>query len=1044
MKVIKFIPFGELAPDARGLDTMQLRRTIGMIPLWGTYRSLPRLKEVSSEPTQYPINGSHAHLVTPERSNQSAQPIADTAVNEWEVFGDEDLAPEGAEPEDHWWRVIQPVNETTGVKLRDGVGAASGEIYQLSPDLEDPNTDENHVIRCRYRFVHVEEVTGFFLNFRLRDTSGGGLIVEIFVDETSYPGGNSWITVEETLTPTEVAAILDYGSLQLDFLGGITYGTINPIAVPVVAVVNESGDWEKVSDDEEQTKASIVDDRDDDTYLKLSGTGSKSFEALLYDVVEPADLENPGTNWTIFTHIGSPDGDIEFDLKLLEAGAEIYSTTKTQAQGAIATVEQVIPETEVAEIEDYTKLSVAIDIRSQAAGAPITLRPDSTKSADAGWLPVPSGTIDDVVGDDNNNTEAQTPDGLVGDLKFRVGIPEPGAHPDDGALVDLKARVTAYSGFNTWKVRFGSGSTQHFQFSTGRISGSNKLIEGNASPTGVDWTDAWIEILADAGNSEPRFCAVVDTWVETSEPTAEFEAQVAEIGLKSPTEIAGLEVCFGEYDLPVSSPITPGDRPKIFAGNELSIYEVSETGGFKDVSKTADSSYGQDIPAITSWQFASWGNRVIATNGSDPIQYQEEEGERFVDLLDVAVEADTEIITCRFVAVARDQVFFANILDDAEPETGEFTVWWTAINNPRLIKRIDLTTLSDFNPIQTMAGAITGLSGGEFVHVYKRASIHRATFTGPPLIWDFQIVSALEGTMFPNSIVNIDRDQFFMGNGGFRHLPFGSGVRPIGDDKINRMFTNKIYEDRALKQFYSQDLREIENSLIGCYDQWSRLIFWLYRGISDNAYENKLGIVYNPWKDMWSQLDLERSPIILGESQQPLPPTYGPEGSGYSHINATQSIPSDDRTLTRGLFAFGKGPDSVTFERSISEKSYPVRYETKVLSSAALGGVEGKIIYIHGIRPIYEIEDAIGEINRTSPVLRAEMHGALDVNFACEHRTQTVATEPDNVDDNGWVMFSQPLVGEYFTLILEWQEIEDEVLREITGFEADVEVGSDN
>lgn len=1026
-RVIKMIPIGELAPDQRGVDSLEMNRTTGLIPVHGAYRSVARMLELSSFDTPHPVNGSHVHLITPERSNQSATPIDDRGgwTSSWELFGSAaEYAPEGADPTHGWWRVNWPVNEQTGMRaIRDAVHNA---WFGLSPDLEDPNIDTGHFLRMRFRAVHGELFTDWLIEMALLD--GGFSEYHSFVFDKADHGdyGDGWRTVEQEIPSGVIATITDFGDLQLLLNPGVTGIPAGPIGVPIVGLVNESPElWEadpEIEDENETPRYTYLQDADTATFLKIGGEGEKSIEILCADVVEP-ETDAEEQNWEMTATVISPAEDVDVTLELLELG-EVIATGQDTVTGGAGPVVVTVPilEAEVEAIEDFNVLSVRATVNA-GGGAATTLRPNGTISSGfGGWDYIGGSTLHAVVGDDDLDTYARTISVTAENSGFRVNIPDPGTNPPDGTKVTVKAMVTQVVGRNDWTLKFGSGGTTHFTVKKSNVTGVEKLVEGSSSPSGVDWSDAWIDVgLGPIGTEKQASC--LETWVEVEGSTVDFEVRLAELELKAQTEFARIEVCFLEYDLPISKPLTPGDRPQIYTGTNDAIYEVSNQTGFIDVSKTADGSYGALVAPPTVWRFCSWGNRMIATNGSDPVQWQEEGGERFVDLLDNAVEPETEIFTARFCAVARDHLFLANCLHPTDPVIGEYTVWWSAINNPRLFKYLDLTTMSDYQPIVTTPGAITGLTGGEFATIFKRTSTYRASFVGPPLIWDIQVASYLEGTMYPESIVQIDRDHFFMGNGGFRHLPFGGAVRPIGDNKITKMFTDRIYEDRALLQFYSEDLKEIDNSLVGCYDAWSRLIFWLYRGVADNAYENRAVIIYNPWEDRWSTMDLE------------LP---------YSHTNALPTLPMDDRTLTRGWIGFGNRSNQITYERSLSPESYPVHYQTLRMSSAILADARGMVIKVHGIRPIVTIEEARDTLNFSSPVIEATMAGSTDVMLTCDRVEYTVSTGSDNENRNGWLMFDKPLVGEYFLLDIRYSEVEDELLRELIAFEVDCEIGSRN
>jgi hypothetical protein len=1042
MRQIKFISFGEFAPDSREVDAEQMALSIGLIPLHGDYRSMSKLVELSSITTPDPINGSHVHLVTPERSNDSASPtddFKDNSLTDWVTYGDDDLAPEDAEGDEYWWRVAAPVVEATGVSLlvEDSLPPDNTVSFGIG-ELEDPNTDIGHFLRMRHKVQHSTALDGFSMSLGLYQ--GAVLIAQIFFDEEDYEG-SGWQTEEYELLEAEAATITDYTSLHLELHGLIDYPTpVLPLPVEIVAVVNEYPEaWSKEPDSEasesatdDLSKIEILQDGDQGTYLYHESIGTKLFEALLADVVVPDNPAAPGTNWELFAWGVSPDVDSTIKIRLMELDEEISLVEGNVSAGEVPQeVTGTIPEADLLEIEDFTKLSLIVEMLAQQAGASLVLDPNSNRSPEINFTAKPSGQIWDKVSDDDDDTWAEaTVDG-----QFGCNLTNPAETPAGGTNVTVKAKV-AVTGRCKFKLRFGDTTNgDHFTWLSGYIQNDElTLSSGTNKPATVDWPNAYLRILT-INTSTTATVKVIETWVETEGPSTEFEARISECGLLSPTETAGLHACFVEYDLPISKPVTPGDRAIVYAGNEPSIFEVSRTSGFQDVSKTENASYGDEVAPPTSWEFASWGNRVCAVNGSDPCQWQEAPGERFVDLMEAGGDPETEIFTARYCAVARDFMFLGNILHPTDPTVGEYTVWWSDINNPRLYLFVDPAHLSDYQTLVPTSGAITGMAGGEFITIAKRTSMYRGTFVGPPLIWDIQVASYEEGTMYGSSIVPIDRDLFFFGSGGFRHLPYGSGVRPIGDGKITKMFTDKIYEDRALNQFATDDVRLVQNAIVGTYDQWSRLVFWLYRGIADNEYQNRMALVYSPWDDHWSVLDL------------PLSNTAGrpPENvanSGYSHLNSLPTLPTDDKPVTRGVIGFGYTGTEATYERSLDTEHYDVHVQTKKLSSGSIAQAEGKVIKIHGIRFITSIDQAIGELNFKAPIISAVIVGAKDVHFTCDKVQETVVTGSDNQDDNGWLMFDNPLPGEFFVVDAQYEALELELIEELLGFELDVEVGS--
>jgi len=132
----------------------------------------------------------------------------------------------------------------------------------------------------------------------------------------------------------------------------------------------------------------------------------------------------------------------------------------------------------------------------------------------------------------------------------------------------------------------------------------------------------------------------------------------------------------------------------------------------------------------------------------------------------------------------RDFVWVANV--DTGSGRVPYKAYWSGFNDPTSwTAGVDQ---SDFQDIPD-AGAITGMVGGEYCTILMERAIVRATYTGPPLIWQFDKVETARGCQVPGSVCNVGHTVFYLSDDGF-YVFDGSKSQPIGAEKINSFFLN--------------------------------------------------------------------------------------------------------------------------------------------------------------------------------------------------------------------------------------------------------------
>lgn len=264
---------------------------------------------------------------------------------------------------------------------------------------------------------------------------------------------------------------------------------------------------------------------------------------------------------------------------------------------------------------------------------------------------------------------------------------------------------------------------------------------------------------------------------------------------------------------------------KLFAGDSGKLYLFNQTGStLDDISKVG----GYSLTSEERWRFVKFGEDVIASGGvSESLQvYNLTSSSIFGSLSGSPPKAD-------FIAAVRDFVWTANV--DQGSGRVPYRCYWSGFN--------DITSWtpgidqSDFQDIPD-AGAITGLVGGEYATVLMERAIVRATYTGPPLIWQFDKVETARGCQVPGSVCNIGHMVFYLSDDGFYAFD-GSKSQPIGAEKVNRWFFDDFnfgYKDK----------------MTSVVDPQNQLAIWSY--VSNSAIDTTPDrlLIYNYALNRWS------------------------------------------------------------------------------------------------------------------------------------------------------------------------------------------------
>ena len=228
-------------------------------------------------------------------------------------------------------------------------------------------------------------------------------------------------------------------------------------------------------------------------------------------------------------------------------------------------------------------------------------------------------------------------------------------------------------------------------------------------------------------------------------------------------------------------------------------------------------------PSNQRWRFTQFGNVIVAANGGNRLQgYNLNSASTFQDL---AVDAPKS----RYVTVVRDFVVSGYVGSD-NPNR----VQWSALGDESSWAN-SATTQADFQDIPD-GGSVVGVTGGEFGLVFMDRSIHRMSYVGSPLVFQFDNISRNLGCYEANSIIQYAGTSFFLSDDGF-YACDGQKIIPIGNEKVNRFFYNDA--DEGLLGLMSVAV-----------DPFRKLVVWAYASNS-SATADKL-LIYNYEINKWS------------------------------------------------------------------------------------------------------------------------------------------------------------------------------------------------
>ena len=245
----------------------------------------------------------------------------------------------------------------------------------------------------------------------------------------------------------------------------------------------------------------------------------------------------------------------------------------------------------------------------------------------------------------------------------------------------------------------------------------------------------------------------------------------------------------------------------MYIGTDDELYRTN-TANVGDFTDASGASTYSAFSSESGWQFTSFGNNVLATNGVNDIQIATTPTTNFAknNQTTSPVSYDPK---CKYITTIKNHVLIGNISFATAPNVAAplsalsgtsypTMVMWSVTDNARRFGDPkgtpgDATTAllgSDWQDFPDEHGPITGLAGGESALIFKQSAIYR--MDGPP--WTFQKIVTNCGTVYPNSIVQYNQDVYFWGPAGPTVLKSGSAIpEPLASGRVQREIQDGTY-----------------------------------------------------------------------------------------------------------------------------------------------------------------------------------------------------------------------------------------------------------
>jgi hypothetical protein len=521
---------------------------------------------------------------------------------------------------------------------------------------------------------------------------------------------------------------------------------------------------------------------------------------------------------------------------------------------------------------------------------------------------------------------------------------------------------------------------------------------------------------------------------------------------------APIDISYMRADGPAAVSAAAGDKLRAYIGTVEDPQSATQVGkiyeldspDFQTWNDVSDAGGYDSNVRDKSWHINGYGEIVVATNYSDPVQRKMITDAAFSPLIgfDTAGVAIAGYVAdggvyprARFVAPINAFLCLANcdptsVAGIAQP----YTFWSSRYSQPQYYAAQSLEWQSAAFQLVATAGEITGLVGGEYGIVFKECSIMRAEYVQLPEVFDFPFITRQQGTLFPRSIVAVDDDVYFIGIGGIFRVRAGQVVEPLLEGVHIRkfMFDNK-FEEFAITSLISSLESENSARVIGGYEAVTGCVFWAIHteANGDDWFMCDAVIVFSPTEGRFTLLRGDATGSAAAENL-PRTATFFPNNSlrigGFLTLG-NRSVSAETYILKTLLAVNNIPPEVSTWGEN---RTYEFFFRSNTVPASQFPNVDlGQEVILHGVRPVFGLERR-KIIPPYTIYIEANQSPVIDDGMG-EQRvlSYTTARSDGRVDID-------PLSGEFFKFALMLEESEEPIVKEFLGWQVWYEPAGDH
>jgi hypothetical protein len=354
-----------------------------------------------------------------------------------------------------------------------------------------------------------------------------------------------------------------------------------------------------------------------------------------------------------------------------------------------------------------------------------------------------------------------------------------------------------------------------------------------------------------------------------------------------------------------------------FAGSQTRLARLTSSDTWSDVSKAGN------YVGVTSWEFAKFGERIIAVSPQSVPQYYD------MGMSSLFADLPGSPPTARHIAVVRDFVFLGNLTNTPD------RVQWSGYYNSTIWTTGDRQNMSDFQDNFGDDGQVRKIVGGDrAVIFYENAIAVMNLAPGSPAVFDYRKVSRNRGCAASKSVVRVGDAIFFLSQEGFCVLN-GDGVQNIGHGRVNDWFRARAALD------------SLQDQMVSCVDFKNRNILWSYPTATGGA--NSETLIYNWASDKWAYANVGYG--FLGEYAAPSVSLDGLDAVLGANIDAVD-FAVDSPAFQGGQVA------PIAFDASRVSGTFTGAPGTALLVGPEVHDPENRFMFSGSLRPL---------VSKTSP-----------------------------------------------------------------------------